>query len=80
MEAQTGPGVGQVVGVGLGADIPELAVVGPLHIPHQVHHGLQAVLVEGDVLDDGQAGPPEVLQSNSQSVEDEDDGAWAGLT
>ena len=67
MEPQTGPGVGQVVGLRLGANIPELAVVGPLDLPHQVHHGIQPRLAEGHVLDDGQAAPPQLLEENSQS-------------
>ena len=66
MEAETGPSVGQVVGLRLGADIPDLTVVSPLHLPHQVHHVLQPRLGEGDLLDDGQAFPPQLLQSNSQ--------------
>ena len=76
MQAQAGPSVGQVVGVGLGADIPVVAVVSPLDGPHQVHHALQARLAEGDVLDDCQTGPSQVLQSNYQSDDEDAGGVW----
>ena len=80
VEPQTGPGVGQVVGLSLGANIPELAVVSPLDVPHQVHHCVEPRLAERHVLDDGQPGPPELLQLNSQSDGDGREGGGLVLS